>query len=743
MALVPMVDLNHPTEPDAVPLFSAQWHRVKDLRPRWHLGVQVQRQWQRGQLFYVVSDSANTQSLQLNKSAWEIFARCQGEHTVDQIWQQLQKLQADLAPTQDDMLEILASGFEAKLLHSRDLISFTQLAGKQQKKERDQLRGRFSPLGIKIDLGNPSRFFNQLRPLSRLLFSLPGALMWVIAISYFFINVLTHQQQLFFELGQQSSIPSYWLLMWCCFIPIKAIHEASHAMAAQKFGVATRQLGVQWMWISPAPYVDVSGAEQLVSRRARVIISAAGIAAELALAACAMWLWQATEPGLIHNIALACLSTTALSTLIFNGNPLVKMDGYYVLTDALNLANLSARSQQWWSQLGQQLMGTLRSGQKLVILRNELPWLIAYTPASWLWRATIFVAAWYWLGALNRWLGFAMGLAGVLTLIVIPASRAIAQSQRNHRHFLTRLRTHPKLAAAALTVIGSVALLPMPDRIVQPGIVWLAADEAIKAQADGFVNLPESASRLVEQPVQLSDPKLNLELDRSALRIKGIKVKIQNALSSDLAQAAVYEKELEIALAQQKRLEEKLTKLKANAASAGDAQWINAEDLPGRWVRNGEVLGYVKPRDQESPVWVQVALAQFQAARISASAQALRSAHVHLVSNTTSDPSNTRLVVAQVSASRPSALTELPSAALSSQFGGPINTDPTDSKALRPIEPTFALQLQMQRQSMPNQQWAHGAQTWVVLDFGYRPLLWQWARSVQEQVRSRFAVQWV
>jgi putative peptide zinc metalloprotease protein len=723
-------------ELNETPLFSQHWHRVKDLRPRWTLGVQVLRQYQREQLSYTVSNSAHSQSLRLNRSAWEIFARFQGVQTVDQIWLQLQGQFAAQAPTQDDMLELIHVGFEANLLQSSDLLSFDLLSRQAQQKERSRLKGRFSPMGIRFDLGNPNRWFNFFSSPSKLIFGPIGLFCWLIAILFLLAGALTHERSLGSELARSAAQPGYWLMMWLSFIPIKALHEVSHALAAKSYDVEVRQIGIHWMWFSPAPFVDVSGAEQLPKRMSRAIISAAGIAAELLIAAIALLVWQGTEPGLLHAFSLACLSTAGISTLLFNGNPLVKMDGYYVLTDALALPNLASRSQQWWAARWHRLLGGLNQ-DRLVLAKRERAWLIAYTPASWLWRLVLFYTAWVWLGGIHRWLGILIGIAALVTLVVMPAVKLVRQTHSSQSHFLNSLSQKPKLLAAALIIFALFALLPVPDRLLQPGVVWLAGEQAIKAQADGFTSsrMPLDGAKIT-QPLALDDPKLNLELDRVKARIKGIKVKMQQAFGTDLTQAAVFEKELEIAQAQQARVEQKLSKLTAQSGLAGEPLWNQPADLAGRWVRTGDILGYVKSKDPNLPVLIQVALAQPQAARIAEKSPRIA---LHVVSHTGSNS----LIPATITGSGPAALTELPSAALSTVYGGLIETDPTDPKAVKPLGPTYNLQLSIARGNYANLPWLHGAQTVTVIDFGYSPLAWQWLRLVQEHIRSRFAVQLV
>src|SRR3954462_11602089 len=103
------------------------------------------------------------------------------------------------------------------------------------------------------------------------------------------------------------------------------------------------------MLLTPAPYVDASAANAFQGARQRAVVSAAGILVELALVALGMLAWTLLAPGLVRDAALVVVLICTISTLVFNANPLLRLDGYYVLCDALQLPNLALRSQAWWS----------------------------------------------------------------------------------------------------------------------------------------------------------------------------------------------------------------------------------------------------------------------------------------------------------------------------------------------------------------------------------------------------------
>ena len=128
-------------------------------------------------------------------------------------------------------------------------------------------------------------------------------------------------------------------------------------MPVRRFGGAVHEMGISLVFLTPAPYVDATAANGFASARQRAVVSAAGIMVELALAALAMGAWLLLGPGLLHDAALAVLLICSVSTLLFNANPLLRLDGYHLLCDALQLPNLALRSQAWWSAQWRRLIG--------------------------------------------------------------------------------------------------------------------------------------------------------------------------------------------------------------------------------------------------------------------------------------------------------------------------------------------------------------------------------------------------
>ena len=138
--------------------------------------------------------------------------------------------------------------------------------------------------------------------------------------------------------------PTGGVLLWLCFPVVKFLHELGHAMVTKAGGGEVHEMGLMLLVMMPVPYVDASAANVLRSRWQRAVIGAAGMLTELFIAALAFYAWMLLEPGLLRAVCFNVMLVAGVSTLIFNGNPLLRYDAYYILADLIELPNLAAQS---------------------------------------------------------------------------------------------------------------------------------------------------------------------------------------------------------------------------------------------------------------------------------------------------------------------------------------------------------------------------------------------------------------
>ena len=208
---------------------------------------------------------------------------------------------------------------------------------------------------------------------------------------------------------------------------MKCVHEIAHGLAIRKWHGVVGNAGITLLVLVPVPFVDASAANAF-ERRQRIVVSAAGVMTELLIAAAAFWYgWR--SPGTAARPRLTTFFIGAISSLLFNGNPLLRFDGYYVLADLIDLPNLASRSQRWWhARIGRHLFGA--SIPLLDTAPGEAKWLALYAPGSWCFQALIGYRIAGWLGGISPLLGVAVALLLIVTLAVLPLKRAIAAWSR-------------------------------------------------------------------------------------------------------------------------------------------------------------------------------------------------------------------------------------------------------------------------------------------------------------------------
>ncbi len=737
-------------------LLHDQWHRVRGLTPRWRPGTRLDRQPVRGECWYLLSDENGGTTVRLNARAYAIAGRCDGQRSLDQIWQAV--LAQDDGDghggrhsgrhgdrhdgghdgdhdrgvtTQGDVLALVTRLVGDGLLDCDGAIDVLALGDQTREQQRRQRRARLMPWAMRFALGDPSRVFDRCGPLARALFGPVGGAAWLALIAWAGWLAFEQIGVLMREAALAMASPSAWLQAWLIFIPVKAVHEAAHALAIARFGGTVREAGIGLLLGMPAPYVDASHAHRFGSGRHRALVSAAGILAELALAAIGLLVWANSDAGsLTHRLALIVVLTGSVSTLWFNANPLARMDGYYLLTDLLRLPNLAERSGAFWRERAlRALLGT-PVPQPLAPVARETPWLALYAPAAWAYRAALCAWVTMWLGKAYAPLGIATALAATAGLVIVPIAKlmraASAHARDRGQDWRGRLRLGAAIAGVALVAFG----VPLPDRVVATGIVWVPEPAQLRAGDDGFVvrvTAFDGQAVAAGQPiVELDDPQLHAEARRLDAERERLAVSRSATLFTDPAQGGVWTESLRQIDEQRARLDERIAALRAEAPSGGRLVLPFADDLPGRFFRRGERLGDVL--DDARPPIVRLVLAEHELTRIPARGAAVRLGFAH---------QPWRAVDADWLRDTPAPIERLPSAALATAAGGPIDVDPADKDQLKPLRPVYAIEVRA-REAVAAYP---GERVDVRIDCGWRPLAMMAARELRHTFRAGFSAQ--
>jgi putative peptide zinc metalloprotease protein len=707
-------------------LSSPVWYRVASLTPRLRGHVRVERQRLRGDRWYLLVDGTTQRAHRIDARAWAFVGLCDGERSVEQIWQATLKRGEDDAPTQGEVVELLSRLHEAGLMQANLPVDAERLHDAACKRRRRQRRAAVNPFSFRVAVGDPSALLDRIAPWAGRLFDTPALLLWAALVGTALLLAIGEAGALQAHAARWLASQHYLALMWLAYPPIKALHEAAHALAVRRFGGDVREVGVTLLLLTPVPYVDASAANAFRERRERVLVSAAGIMAELGIAAIALFVWLAVENGLLRDLAFVTMFIGAASTVLVNGNPLVRMDGYHAASDLLELPNLAERSRRWHSARLQRLFSGHTGAPGPVPSRGETTWLAVYAPASWLYRALLSVWIVGWLGSIQAWMGYAAALALGWGLVGAPLVHLAASLLAPTLPDALRRRARWRLGLVALALTAVVAAVPVRQVTAAQGVVWLPEHAWIRAGTDGFVHrfaqadgAAVSAGALL---LELADDQLIADRDAAQQRLDGVRSQLYATLAIGGAGAGGLQPQIDAAEAALQRLDKRIAELSVRARAAGQLVLPHPGDMEGRWVARGDTLGHVLPAGNRT---VRVALPHEQALLVAGDLHAIELRTLDAPSRVLSAP--TRVTV-------PAAMHRLPAKALGQPAGGDIVVDPEDTEGLTARDAIAVFDLEV---SAPLGERV-GTRVAVRFTHSDEPLMWQALRRARQLLLRHF-----
>lgn len=221
---------------------------------------------------------------------------------------------------------------------------------RQKANQVRRFRAYLSPLSLYIPLANPDRFLDGRMWLFNGLFNRYTLPIWVV-IGLWSLYVISGSLGRIQE--QHLGLMNAWdlLVLWPAIAASRLVHEMGHAFVAKRYGVSVRTVGIAFLFFFPLPYCDTTDAWKVKSLRKRTYIGGAGIAAEMILASICSLIWFFTKPGTLNYLSFYLFAVSTVSTIAFNANPLLKFDGYFILSDYLKMPNLASKSEAYVKSL--------------------------------------------------------------------------------------------------------------------------------------------------------------------------------------------------------------------------------------------------------------------------------------------------------------------------------------------------------------------------------------------------------
>ncbi|MFM9882757.1 MAG: site-2 protease family protein [Burkholderiales bacterium] len=669
------------------PLHSPDWYRVAPLRPRVRPGVKISRQLVRGAPWYVFSDPTSGRHHRFNKLAYRLVASCDGQRTVDEVWNARAASDGEHAISQGEAIRILSLAFEANLIVADVTPDAEAIVARGKQARRRRAASAVNPLSFRVPLWDPDKFVGQSVHYVRWIFTGGAALVCVLTALLGLLLWMINARELAAFAAAQLPTTGMLIALWIAYPCIKLLHELGHAFAVKTFGGDVREMGVTLLFLTPVPYVDASASTAFPEKWERAAVAAAGIMVELVIAAIALVVWLAADGGWLRDLAFAVALIGGVSTVLVNGNPLLRFDGYFVLCDLFELPNLAARSNSYWRHLAKRHLLGLRRISAPALESGERPWLMLYAPLAWVYRCLLFAFFVLVLAQYNAAAALAVAAMGAAMLIGWPALRALVYLVDGRELVGQRARA-VAIGLALLTAVGgAVFAVPLPQVTFAPGIVWLQDDATVRAGVEGFIE--KFAARDGEPVIagaviaQLSNDQLPIDLERVSATLKQHDVERAVRHDAEPMRVAVLTDKIDQLRAEQRRLEQKNDALSVRADGDGTAALDRAQDALGRFVEQGEVIGHLL--GQGAPL-VRVLVRNEDIALVR---ERPNEVQVRLASETGTVHS------ARIERTIPQATRELPSEAMGEQGGGSIATDASDPSGKTALEAWFHFDLRL------------------------------------------------
>lgn len=452
-------------------------------------------------------------------------------------------------------------------------------------------------LFFRIPLVRPDRFLNATWPLVRPLFS-RNFLLLLLGLFGLGAFLVSRQWDAFLQTFLHFHSLEGLILFGIALSLAKVAHELGHAYAAKRYGLAVPTMGVAFLVMWPVLYTESSEAWKLAQRRPRLLIAAAGMATELALAVAATLLWSFLPDGPLRSAVFLLATSTWLVTLLINLNPFMRFDGYYLLSDLLDVANLQERAFALARWRLRELLFDLGQAPPEVFPPRLRRILIAYAWGTWIYRFFLF------LGIALLVYFFFFKAAGIL-LMLTEILWFIALPVKNELSEWWRLRGMMRWNARSLISLG--ALLALAALLVTPWQGHLALPARLEHAAHARI-YPPTSGRLAQIQVQrgqavaagdplfrLENPDLEHRLAQARLETAEFRLDLEGKSAGDvyLEDQAILRRRLAEAKSRAEGLEKELQRLSIRAPQAGTVRFLNPELRPGRWVNEGLLLAHL------------------------------------------------------------------------------------------------------------------------------------------------------
>lgn len=711
--------------------YSESWFRIAQQRVSLRPHVNVHRQFFRGERWYVLQDRFNNQFFRVRPQAYELLARLSPDRTVDAVWHECFQADPDNAPGQEEVLRLLAQLYGANLLHSNmapdSARLFDRFTKRKQKERKAFLK---SIMFARIPLFDPDHFLKRAMPVAKTVFSWLGLVVWLLVVVAAGKLVIDN----FGEFKSQTAgvlAPGNLVWLYSGMVIIKAFHEFGHAFACRRFGGEVHTMGVMFLLFTPIPYMDATASWSFRSRWQRALVGAAGMIVEVFVACLAAFIWAKTAPGTIHSLAFNMMFIASVSTVLFNANPLLRFDGYYILSDLLDIPNLHQRSTGLLKHFIEYYCFGYKKSVTTARSRKEAIWLTVFAILSSIYKIIIFTSILFFLADRFLILGMIMAIVCGIAWVCVPIYKLMVYLSSSPRLERTRFRAVSMVGGFIICLLVLLNVIPFPNRFRSPGVLQAEKYSVVAPEVAGLVEeLISSDGDKVKagQPLfRLSSRELELRIATARAQLEETEAMQRRALLEETADLRSLESRAEVTRQLLTRLAEYQDALIVRAAHQGTWVAPGFKDRLGSWIERGAPVGQLV---DQSSFYFSAIVSQNDASRLFS--REILGAEIKLYgqSGETLEVTSQKVISGEQR--------NLPSAAVGWAGGGEVAVDMSDQSGTKTAEPFFEVRAGISIEDEVRQ--LHGRGGRLRFDLASEPLLKQWVRKFRQLLQNRYGI---
>lgn len=584
--------------------FHESWYKVSELLLRVHVSLKISRQTYRNKTWYIIRDPGNNNFFRVNTAAYQFIAFLDGRRTVDKAWSLCYEEYGDDAPTQGEAISLLGQLYSSNLLQG-DVPADTDNLLKRHNKRKSRERTAFMKgiLFARIPLFDPDNLLDRWSFLFGPVFSKVGYLLGIIIIilggTFVFNNIdaLASESQGVVSL---SNLP----LIYLVFAFTKLLHEFGHGFACKYYGKKNETggnvntMGIAFLLLTPVPFVDATSSWAFKNKWQRIAVAGAGMYVELILAALAAILWINTPDGhIIHALSFNVMLVSSITTILFNGNPLLRYDAYYMLADFFEIPNLAGRSKLQVKYLFRKYLFGVKKAVSSAYDFSEGVLMLLYASLAEIYKIFLCASIILIVSEFSTVLGLLGIILYLFSLIMAPFFKLIKYLFLAPELNKTRVRASVIMTIIVSSLVYFIGILEFKDKVIAEGVIEPRELINVFVQADGFTeNLLNNQTYVKAGETVLfkgGNPELDVELEKAHSEIERLEILIRAYTGVDQAKKTINQNIRNALLKKISLLETEKKALEVRAPISGIFIPTHESKLTGRFVSKGQELGMI------------------------------------------------------------------------------------------------------------------------------------------------------